>query len=59
MMLRNGGLPPTSYVEDAWPPPPVEEGPYTEIGCSCGYSCGTMQALKKHLARVKGVVETP
>merc|ERR1719506_1274638 len=34
--------------------PPRDEGPRQDIGCKCGYSCGTMKALEKHLARFPG-----
>jgi len=33
---------------------PKDEGPSQDIGCKCGYSCGTMKALEKHLARFEG-----
>lgn len=33
--------------------PPRETGPTKEIGCKCGYSCGTMKALEKHLDKFK------
>jgi len=34
--------------------PPRDTGPTKEIGCKCGYSCGTMKALEKHLDRFRG-----
>jgi len=34
--------------------PPRPSGPSKEIGCKCGYSCGTMTALEKHLSRFTG-----
>merc|ERR1712217_936260 len=33
---------------------PAPSGPTKEIGCKCGYSCGTMKALEKHLDKFKG-----
>lgn len=33
---------------------PRDTGPSQDIGCKCGYSCGTMKALEKHLDRFKG-----
>merc|ERR1719421_850217 len=35
-------------------PPPASTGPEIEMGCICGYSCGTRAALDKHLARFPG-----
>merc|ERR1719408_997556 len=34
--------------------PPRDTGPSQDIGCKCGYSCGTMKALEKHLAKFPG-----
>eukprot|EP00927_Polykrikos_kofoidii_P011721 TRINITY_DN15004_c0_g2_i1.p1 TRINITY_DN15004_c0_g2~~TRINITY_DN15004_c0_g2_i1.p1 ORF type:complete len:547 (-),score=125.39 TRINITY_DN15004_c0_g2_i1:246-1886(-) len=34
--------------------PPADSGPKKDIGCKCGYSCGTMKALERHLERFKG-----
>eukprot|EP00929_Paragymnodinium_shiwhaense_P023403 TRINITY_DN14652_c0_g3_i1.p1 TRINITY_DN14652_c0_g3~~TRINITY_DN14652_c0_g3_i1.p1 ORF type:complete len:518 (-),score=206.30 TRINITY_DN14652_c0_g3_i1:380-1933(-) len=34
--------------------PAQPSGPSQDIGCKCGYSCGTMKALEKHLDRFKG-----
>merc|ERR1719240_1790086 len=35
-------------------PPPASTEPEIEMGCICGYSCGTQAALNKHLARFPG-----
>mmetsp|Transcript_103567 Transcript_103567/g.198803 ORF Transcript_103567/g.198803 Transcript_103567/m.198803 type:complete len:183 (+) Transcript_103567:2-550(+) len=34
--------------------PPKDTGPQKDIGCKCGYTCGTMKALEKHLDKFKG-----
>eukprot|EP00928_Gymnodinium_smaydae_P051726 TRINITY_DN3533_c0_g1_i2.p1 TRINITY_DN3533_c0_g1~~TRINITY_DN3533_c0_g1_i2.p1 ORF type:complete len:161 (-),score=22.15 TRINITY_DN3533_c0_g1_i2:66-548(-) len=47
MGLRGGG------ARGSRAEPPKERGPTKEIGCKCGYSCGTMAALQKHLDRFK------
>eukprot|EP00930_Biecheleria_cincta_P006840 TRINITY_DN107918_c0_g1_i1.p1 TRINITY_DN107918_c0_g1~~TRINITY_DN107918_c0_g1_i1.p1 ORF type:complete len:592 (+),score=138.64 TRINITY_DN107918_c0_g1_i1:25-1776(+) len=36
------------------PRPRSPAGPSKEIGCACGYSCGTMAALDKHLSKFTG-----
>eukprot|EP00927_Polykrikos_kofoidii_P011720 TRINITY_DN15004_c0_g1_i1.p1 TRINITY_DN15004_c0_g1~~TRINITY_DN15004_c0_g1_i1.p1 ORF type:complete len:575 (-),score=125.41 TRINITY_DN15004_c0_g1_i1:169-1821(-) len=44
----------SSGVARASQGPPADTGPSQDIGCKCGYSCGTMKALERHLERFKG-----